>query len=488
MGHEAGVRDLIANWAMRAGDRVAVRTTEGASCSYGDLHAMVLAAQDAASRCGIGPGDRVAIALPNSIDYIVWFFAILQSRATAVPVDPRLPDGEGDALLKDARCRYRIAMADAPPPSPVWNRIGDSGACRIESREDVPPPQSLPDDIPVLVQFSSGSSNRPKPIVRMESQIVEDYSHFCAERELGADLRYLGLLPLYHAYGNFGLMATVAVGGVLMPVKRFMPAAVIESARSFAPTLLLTTPQMINALSRCHLKPGQEKAFATVRDAMCGGAALAAEDHQRFLERFGVAIKIQYGATETLSVSYVKDGSFSPGRVGQAYPGVELAIFDDAGQKLPPMQVGRVGVRSAGCCTGYGPDAAEPVPMIDGFVLPGDMGFLDAAGELNLAGRDNVINIGGYKVSPAEVETLIAGAFATGYVKILPYSRGGVPALRAVIESTDPRISSRAVIDLCRQQLRDYKVPARVDVFASLPRNDTGKVTLSTVLGMLGDD
>lgn len=476
-------REILKHWAARSGGRIAIVTPEGGNLTYAELYALSLEAQDAASAAGVRAGDRVALSLPNSADYVMWIFAIVQAGATAVPMDPRLPDAEREGLLDDARCAFRIAPAEAPASG--WRNVAEHGSCVIQRREGAPPwpPGRL--GHPIFVQFSSGSTSRPKHMLRQEPELAKCYNNIFVTLRLDLGVRYLALCPFYHAYGAQGLWATLFAGGTVMPVSRFMPATVIESALSFAPTLLLTTPQMVNALGRCHLKPGQEAAFAAVRDAICGGAVLAEEDHRRFRERFGVSLKIQYGSTETLSVTLVRDGSYVLGRVGHPYPDVEIAIFDQDGARLGPHQIGKVGIRSGGCCEGYGSDVAEPLANHDGFVMPGDVGFLDARGELHLRGRDDVINIAGYKVAPAELETLIAGAFSIGYVRILPFDRGGVPALRAVIESQDPTISERAVIELCAQNLMAYKVPARVDIFERIPRNEGGKVTMAHIKQLL---
>ncbi len=481
-GEGPAPRGILKHWASQAGERPAIVTPEGAVLDYAGLYALSLRAQEAAAAAGVHAGDRVALALPNSADYVNWIFAIVQVGATAVPMDPRLPGAEREGLLADARCSFRIAHREEPAGG--WQNVAEHGACVIQRRTGPVPWQPGRGGLPLFVQFSSGSTSRPKHMLRQDAQMAACYSNLVT-LGLDADTRYLGLCPFYHAYGAQGLWATLFAGGTVMPVSRFLPATVLDCACSFAPTLLLTTPQMINALGRCHLKPAQETAFAAVEVALCGGAVLAEEDYRRFKERFGVSLKIQYGSTETLSVSIVRDGVYAPGRVGQPYPGVEIAIFDQDGTQLAPLQTGKVGIRSAACCEGYGSDVVEPLANHDGFVMPGDVGFLDAQGELFLRGRDDVINIAGYKVAPAELETLIGSTFSVGYVRILPFDRGGVPALRAVIESQDPNISERAVMELCAKNLLAYKVPARVDIFAKIPRNEGGKVTMAQINHLL---
>lgn len=479
-------RRLLAHQAERAGGRIAIAGDD--PLSYGALHRLATAAQGLLEALGVRPGTRVALALPNSADFVVWLFAILQSGATVVALDPRLPPAEAGRLLAAARCSFRVAAADGAEPPPAFSSAVTQANCVVQAANAHVPLLSGSDAAPLAVQFSSGSSSEPKRILRMEGQLYEDYRHFSVALNLTEDDRYLGIAPFYHAYGVLGLWGTLHCGGCLLPVRRFMPAIALREAMAFAPSFVLMTPQMIDALSRCGLKPGQERAFATLRHVISATAPLGVEAHAQFLARFGIGVQVQYGSTETLSATLTRDGAYpEAGRVGLPFPGVEVAIFDDTGHMLPAGETGRVGVRSAACCDGYEGETGGLARAAGGFLLPGDIGFLDAAGELVLAGRDDVINVGGYKISPREIEAVVSGAFRVGFMKVMAWSRGGVPAIRAIIESSDPAITARAVTELCQRSLPAYKVPARIDIREVLPRDANGKVTLTTLRMVVED-
>jgi acyl-CoA synthetase (AMP-forming)/AMP-acid ligase II len=479
------LKDIIRYWDQRSGSREAVTSFTGQSLTYGELSEKVASACDFLDQQNVGKGKRVALSLPNSLDYIIWLFAVLQSGATGVALDPRLKPEELQKFLDASTASFHIACGPAKPGA-EWQDIPALDCSekmfgrhlnKAKAHDAQPHPEC------VLISFSSGSSGAPKSIWRLESQIYEDYRHFVEALEISEQDRFLALPPFYHAFGALGLFAILAAGGRMQLVNRFLPAKVLETAGLFKPTLMLATPPMIETLGQCHLKPGQESVFSQLRHAISSTGFLSRKGHQDFLERFGISTKIQYGSSETLSTTLTFSGDYLEGRVGRPYPGVEVAVFDDENQKLPQGSVGRIGVLSAANCSGYG-EQQHQLKMIGSFILPGDTGMVDANGELHILGRDDIFNIGGYKVARAEVEQVIRTAFNVNFVAVLQYERSGQASLRAIIESDDPTVRPESVGDICRQRLSSYKVPSRIDIFARLPRDENGKVTLATLKGM----
>jgi acyl-coenzyme A synthetase/AMP-(fatty) acid ligase len=311
---------------------------------------------------------------------------------------------------------------------------------------------------------------------------MADYCSYGVALGLNADDRFLGGPPFYHAFGHTGLFATLAHGGATYPLPRFLPAEVLATARTFRPTLFLVTPPMVDMLGRCVLRAEDGAAFRSLRHCLCATAPLSRAAYAAFLDRFGVPVRIQYGSTEALCATLRLEGDFVEGAVGHGVPGVEVRIFDDGGRSLPPGAIGRVGIRSPGACTAYAsPD--HVLERIDGHVFPGDKGRLDDQGCLHVMGRDDVYNIGGYKVDRCEVEAVIRSGLPVRFVAVLPFLRAGQPALRAVIEADRADVTAEAVLALCLDKLSDYKVPARVDIVEAVPRDANGKV----LAGMVGD-
>jgi long-chain acyl-CoA synthetase len=463
-----------------------VQTATGA-VTYSELGARTAAVATILRAAGVGPDVAVGIALGNSVEFIVWLFGTLEAGGIAVPLDPRLSARETHGVLDAAGVGILAGRTDLDPAKTAGWTVSDEATVagtgvwhRPRPAINAPRPPSGSGESFVLRHFSSGSTGRPKHILRTAGQVMADYRSYGLALDLGADDRFLGCPPFYHAFGSTGLFATLAHGGATYPLSRFLPAEVLAAARTFQPTLFLVTPPMVDMLGRCVLRAEDHAAFRSLRHCLCATAPLSRAAHDAFRDRFGVSVGIQYGSTEALCATLKLDGDFVEGAVGHGIPGVEVRIFDDDGRSLPPGAIGRVGIRSAGACTAYA-SADDVLERIDGHVFPGDKGRLDDDGCLHVMGRDDVYNIGGYKVDRCEVEAVIRSGFPVRFVAVLPYVRAGQPALRAVIEADCTDVTPPAVVALCRDKLSDYKVPARVDVVDALPRDANGKILAGTV-------
>jgi acyl-CoA synthetase (AMP-forming)/AMP-acid ligase II len=151
---------------------------------------------------------------------------------------------------------------------------------------------------------------------------------------------------------------------------------------------------------------------------------------------------------------------------------------------LPAGAIGRIAARSPAASAGYiGDPDSTPKVFHDGWVLPGDRGYLDQEGRLHVLGRDDVINIDGMKVDPLEVARAIRAALPVREVVVFAADRGGLPTLRAVVEADPARVTAKMVVEACRARLSNYKVPARVDVRNELERSGTGKILMSSLVG-----
>jgi acyl-coenzyme A synthetase/AMP-(fatty) acid ligase len=211
---------------------------------------------------------------------------------------------------------------------------------------------------------------------------------------------------------------------------------------------------------------------------------LTAEVRQAFADRYGVPVRNQYGSTESYSVSVDLDDDFAEGRVGRPHRGIEIRILDDDGNPVPAGAPGRIAVKSPGASAGYIDDAKSSDAVFrDGWVLPGDRGFLDAEGRIHLLGRDDVINIGSLKVDPIEVARVIRDSLPVRDVIVIEGERGGVPAVRALIEADPAHVTRAMVVEACRARLSAHKVPGIVEVRARFPRDASGKVLRSSIDG-----
>jgi acyl-coenzyme A synthetase/AMP-(fatty) acid ligase len=267
-------------------------------------------------------------------------------------------------------------------------------------------------------------------------------------------------------------------------LSRFHPGAVLETARRDRATVLFASPAMIESMGTCLLRQGDAEALRSLRFCGAGGARLTVEVRQAFADRYGVPVRNQYGSTESYSVSVDLDDGFVEGRVGRPHRGIEVRILDDDGDPVPAGAPGQIAVRSPGSSAGYiGDPEASATVFRDGWVLPGDRGMLDAEGRIHLLGRDDVINIGSLKVDPLEVARVIRDALPVRDVIVIEGERGGLPAVRALIEADPANVTRAMVVEACRARLSAHKVPAIVEVRARFPRDASGKVLRSSIDG-----
>lgn len=448
--------------------------------THRELGARVARLRQRLAQQGVGPGVQVGIQLSNSLAFVAWTFAALEVGAVLVPLARAAP---GDELL-DMVVRGGVGWLATEASPPAGFEVAcppDDDGVTLWRRPELPDALEVEPGRPeswVLRQSSSGSTGRPKHMLRSEANLAEDYGHFCRTLGLEGPEVFLVACPLSHAYGALGMLAALHLGGTLMTLPRFLPTPALELARRFRPTVFLATPPMLEILSLAALDPGLEGALASLRYCISSAGPLSARVHEAFLQRFGVPVHVQYGSTETLSASVdLGTGPFVEGRVGRPYQGVEVSIRDPAGVPLAAGGVGEVAIRSRAACREYqGDPEATRRTFRDGWVYPGDRGSLDPEGVLHLAGRADVINIGGDKVDPLEVAGVLREALPVGEVLVLGGERAGVPVVRVVLEADPAVVTPARVQEVCRRRLSPHKVPSLIEIFPRLPRDDAGKL------------
>ena len=456
-------RELLRRRALSDGERPAVVTRERA-LGYRELAEAAAAASERLRAAGVGSGARVALEFRNSAEYVIWFFGILEAGGVAVPLSPSTAPAERDALFRTGGVAWTVSPGGVAPTGAEAAAAGAG------------------DDLAAL-QFSSGSTGRPRAVPRTGANFAADAEQFTATLGIGPDDRFLGVAPFLHAFGELSYQAAFAAGASVIALPRFLPGPVLEAALRFRPTVFLATPGMIAALGACALAAGEDGAFRALRYCICSGGSLGREAHDGFVARFAVPVRPQYGSTETLAATVDLDDGFEEGRVGRPYAGVSVGVFDDEGTPLPAGVPGAVGICSAAACAGYEND---PVATADrfrgGWVFPGDRGVLDERSVLRLLGRSDVINVGGLKVDPLEVAGAIRAELPVSAVEITAGERGGAPALVAFVEADPAAVTPAMVAAACRARLSAHKVPAHVRVLREFPRNESGKVIRSSLV------
>jgi acyl-CoA synthetase (AMP-forming)/AMP-acid ligase II len=353
---------------------------------------------------------------------------------------------------------------------------------------DVPPPCRKPCRGGLLLQ-SSGTTGRPKIAFRTAASLDAVAGATAEAIGFGPSDRVLLPLPLCHSYGvEHGLLAPVWAGSCVHLCRGFDLSVALRELTEGGITIFPGVPFMFESLAQRGGDGGGATALTSLRRAYSAGGPLPASVFEGFRARYGVAVTQLYGATEIGSVTFNDaggPGQFDPASVGRPMRGVDVRVLEvDEPRADRPVAAGvegQVAVRAASMMSGYLRDDDPGSHLADGFFLTGDLGRLDAGGRLTITGRIKLlIDVGGLKVNPIEVEEVLAGHPEVAACVVLPVRVSEtLSRLKAVVQPKDPEgqgLSAESLRRFARGRLAPHKVPRLFEVRKSLPRSPAGKV------------
>jgi long-chain acyl-CoA synthetase len=387
-------------------------------------------------------GDVVAIQLPNSVDFIAAFGAILKRKLVAILIDRDATETE------------------------VANVLGHFAARGLVHRNGISTRQTsgttLPDDAR-LIKLTSGSTGMPKGIVATEANLLADCVNICATMDIRPDDINLGAIPMSHSYGFSNLVTPLLVQGTAIVISNdYLPQSVVNLCNRFSCTVAPLIPMVFE-----HLIAAGAGEFKTVRTFLSAGAPLSPMVSRKFRERFGVSIHTFYGCSECGGITYDREGaSVERGTVGRAMENVTLS-----------SKRGRLIVRGANVALGYLHDATTFQPFDDGVFTTDDLVELRDDGEVAITGRTSeLINTAGKKVNPREVEQVLLQIDGVREAKVYgePAGARGDVVAAAVVASAD--VTREQIRAFCLDHLSPHKVPRIVKLIESIPLDERGKV------------
>jgi long-chain acyl-CoA synthetase len=434
----------------------------------------------------LDPGDRILLALGNTVDFVVGYFAALRAGAVAVPVNPGLPAAELVPLVVDSGARLALAGPDARDAvtaaadrSGVPLTLADAADLAELATGGSADPVGGAEDLAVLL-YTAGTSGRPKGAMLSHRALLANVDQLRAVRPelVTPDDVVLLVLPLFHVYGlnaALGLLAAAGATGVLLP--RFDPVEALEEVRRRGVTNVVGAPPMFVAWS---MLPDLAAAFAGVRVAVSGAAPLPAEVWQAVRAASGREILEGYGLTETgpvLTTSALSE-RVKPGSVGRPLPGVDLRLVGDDGCEVDEDDPGEIVVRGANLFSGYWPDGRDG-PDRDGWFATGDLAVADEDGDLFLVGRrGDLILVSGFNVYPREVEQVLERHPDIAEVAVvgLPHPYTGETVKAYVVPRAGSHLDSADVTEFAARSLARFKCPTAVEFVADLPHSAAGKL------------
>ena len=528
--HEfASLKDVLLRSCQRFGALPAY-SNMGASMTYAELNrsSRNFAAYLQKS-LGLHKGDRVAIMMPNLLQYPVALFGVLRAGLVVVNVNPQYTAAELEYQLKDSGAvaivvleNFAHTVQEVLDKNPTLNlavittEVGDMfpavkklltnvvvkyakhmvpawkisrttefnvalRAGRGQDVEDVP----LSHDDTAFLQYTGGTTGVVKSAVLTHGNLVANVQQMGAwmARDLvdGKEV-FVCPLPLYHVYALTSSLVFMRIGAhtVLVTNPRDMHAF-IHDLKKYPFTVIIA----VNTLYRALLDAPE---FADVdthalKVTSAGGMAVQRVVAERWKLRTGVNIIEGYGLTETSPVVIANplDIEEWTGTIGMPIPSTQATIFDGSDNEVAVGEVGEICVRGPQVMREYWnhPDETEKVFTRDGWLRTGDMGFVDERGYFRITDRKkDIIVVSGFKVFPNQVEDVVAlhpGVAEVGAIGSRDDESGEV--VKIVVVKMDPALSEQALLEHCRQHLTGYKVPRIVEFRSEpLPKSNLGKI------------
>jgi fatty-acyl-CoA synthase len=494
------VGQLLARQADATPDAPAIHWLDGddtlVTWTYRDLSSRA-ARVAKAMRASVVRGGRVAVCAPNSLEWIAAFYAAAQLGATFVPVNPAMGQRELEQILGltapdlvlGAESFRGVALGDRLRS--IVDRLPRSARLAtlvpfVADAQALTPDLSIADDpsFPALVQYTSGTSGRPKGAVITHAAAVNIAANFVHGWGHGPDDVLVGPLPLHHVAGTIGgLLANLTVGASYASLPEYEPRAVIRLVEATHATVLAAVPTMLFDLQR---QTGFDpRRLSSLRIVLGGGAAVPQSTVRDIEATFGVEFLVAYGQSESVGIAQTSPGDpadVKASTIGRPNPGREVKIADpETGVPLPVGSVGEICQRSHQQMTHYldMPDATATTIDADGWLRTGDLGSMDELGFITFRGRlRDVIIRGGENIYPDQVEAAYADAAELLGIAVVagPDERWGEVPVGVVVVAAGAVLDEAALEQHGRERLAGFQVPRRWVVVDELPLTASGKV------------
>ncbi|MEM1262398.1 MAG: AMP-binding protein [Pseudomonadota bacterium] len=528
-GEIQSLRDLIENAMSRYADRPSY-TNMGVTLTYADLERESTAfAAWLQQTAGLRKGERVALMMPNILQYPVALCAILRAGMVVVNVNPLYTARELKHQLRDSGARAIVILenfaatladviADTDVETVVTTEIGDMLATPkrqitnfvVKRIKKMVPPFSLPQrhrwrdvmamgrgqtfEPPLLglidlafLQYTGGTTGVSKGAMLSHRNMVHNVlqsTSWLGDKILGEqDIVAITALPLYHIFsleGNcLGIMSLGGVNVLITNPRDF--DGFVKELRQHRFTYFTGVNTLFNALLNT---PGfADLDFSHLRITIGGGMAVQEDVARRWKAVTGNVLTQAYGLTETSPAAVINpliDDAEYTGAIGLPISSTEASVRDDDGNELGFNEVGELCIRGPQVMEGYWnrPEETEKVMFGDGWLRTGDMARMDEDGYLFIEDRKkDMILVSGFNVYPNEIEDI-----ATQHPAVVEAAAIGIPdeksgeLVKLFVVSSDPTLDAKAVIAHCRENLTGYKVPKQVEFRDDLPKTNVGKI------------
>ncbi len=513
---------LLFDSARRFAGRTAIED-EGVCTDYAELPALALTVTRGLMALGIQPGDRVAVWAPNGRAWIVAALGIHCAGAVLVPINTRMKGAEAADVLARSGCRvlfvqqrfldtdYPSMLAAHRPRSlehlVVFASDSPRNACdlsyeqfvagaaivevlKAERRALAVQPEAVCD-----LLFTSGTTGKPKGVMSGHGQCLRAFSEYVRVIGLVPGDRYLIVNPFFHAFGyKAGWLTCLIAGATILPHAVFDAEAVFQRITRERISVLPGAPTLyLSLLAHPRLR---ETDLSSLRIAVTGSASIPPSLIERMRRELGFScVTTAYGLTECGGLATLCDPQDSAeviaGTSGRPLAGTEVSIRDPHNQALASGETGEICLRGFHVMQGYfeNPEATAEAIDTQGWLHTGDVGRLDAAGNLTITDRlKDLFIVGGFNCYPAEIEAALIAHPAIAQVAVIGIAdeRMGEVGCACVVLREGQQLQEPELIAWSRERMANYKVPRQVRFMTSLPLNPSAKVAKNELRALVG--
>jgi acyl-CoA synthetase (AMP-forming)/AMP-acid ligase II len=480
-----------------ADDAPALSSPGGTPLTYRGLRALVADVTASLAGQGIGPNDRVGIVLDNGPEMAAAFLSV-GSAATAAPLNPSYKADEFEFYLTDLRAKLLVVAAGKDSPAvgvaeklgiPIARLIAHpergAGTFTLQYEGSGGTPRSVraasPDDI-ALVLHTSGTTSRPKIVPLAHKNIAASASNIRTTLALTANDRGLVIMPLFHIHGLIAaLSAPLSAGGEVCCSPGFNALKFFGWVDGVKPTWYTGVPTMHQAILL--RAPGNQDVVKNhrLRFIRSSSSALPPTVIAELERVFGIPVIEAYGMTEAAHqmASNPLSGSRKPGTVGPS-GGPEIRIVDETGTTVPRGATGEIVIKGPNVMSAYENNPkANADAFYDGWFRTGDQGVMDDDGYVAITGRlKEIINRGGEKISPREVDEIIMDhpAVHQCVTFAVPHDMLGEEVAAAIVLRQGVAATDKELREFASARLAPYKVPKKILILDQIPVGATGKL------------
>ncbi|MFN3534998.1 MAG: long-chain-fatty-acid--CoA ligase [Desulfatiglandales bacterium] len=487
------IATLLENSSIKRSAHIAIRF-EDRELDYKTLNELVGRFAMGLKKLGFGQGDRCVLMLQNCPEFVIAYYAIARLRGIVIPVNFLFKVHELKHIFDDSKPKAFIGMhpfldeaisvlRELPHVKlkVALNLKNQEGFIDYSSVFDSEPAkiEEASDDETFAILYTSGTTGVPKGAQLTHGSLSSNAITVAEMRQTDPEDIVLGVLPLYHVYGQTSAMnSSIYLGLTIHLFRQFDPDQVLGAVEAYRSTILIAVPTMFNRLL---IKvEGRGLKRSSIRYCVSGGASLPVEILQRFQERFQTVIYEGYGLTESSPVCIENPfgKKTKPGSIGLPIPGFEAKIVDESGKEVKSGEIGELIVKGPGVMKGYlNREKETKETIVDGWLHTGDMAYKDQDGYIFIVDRKkDMIIRGGYNVYPREIEEILFShpSVLEAAVYGVPHPDLGEEVAADVI--LKQKITHQELIEYVKAKVAPYKYPRIINIVEELPKSHTGKV------------